>query len=77
MKINHRFLKPKICSLTGKTIFLNEQDAGRAMMRVWSHDTSADIYDLHTYQCGNHWHFGHRSYYEKVRTRFDSESIQS
>lgn len=77
MRINRKYLKPKKCSVTGKTIFLTEQDANRAMFRVWSHDTSANIYDLHVYPCGTHFHFGHKSYYEKVRVRFDTETIQT
>lgn len=38
------------------------------MMRIWSHDTSANIYDLHTYVCPDckSWHVGHKSYYEKT-----------
>lgn len=76
MRINRKYLKPKKCSITGKTIFLTEKDANRAMFRVWSHDTSASIYDLHVYPCGTHFHFGHKSYYEKVRTRFDKETVQ-
>lgn len=66
-----RFKKNKKCSKTGKAKFHTEQDAGRAMMRIWSHDTSADIYDLHVYPCpyatpnDKHFHIGHISYYQK------------
>lgn len=62
-----RFKKNKKCPKTGKSKFHTEQEAGRTMMRIWSHDTSADIYDLHTYQCEfcKSWHVGHKSYYAK------------
>jgi len=62
-----KFRKPKKCKATGKSKFSSERDAGRAMMRIWSHDTSADIHDLHTYiceSCGS-WHVGHISYYQE------------
>lgn len=47
-------------------MFHQEQSAARAMFRIWSHDTKADIYDLHTYVCEHcgHWHIGHKSYYQ-------------
>lgn len=59
--------KPKKCLETGKTKFKTQQLAGRAMMRIWSHDPSADIHDLHTYLCPScgGWHVGHKSYFEK------------
>ena len=62
-----RLRTPKKCKSTGKTRFKVEKFAGRAMMRIWSHDTSANIYDLHTYKCEHcgDWHVGHKSYYEK------------
>lgn len=68
MKVNRRFLKPKKCSVTKKTIYHTEKDAGRGMMRIWSHDTTADIFDLHIYGCSHcgGWHVGHKSYYEKA-----------
>jgi hypothetical protein len=55
----------KKCKATNKTKFKTERLAGKAMMRIWAHDTSANIYDLHTYicpSCGD-WHIGHISYY--------------
>lgn len=61
--------KPKKCLTTNKTKFPNEKQAGRAMMRIWSHDPSADIHDLHTYicpDCGS-WHIGHISYYQQAQ----------
>lgn len=57
------------CKKTRKTSFPNEKKASRAMMRIWSHDPSANIYDLHTYRCDHcsGFHVGHKSYYEKSR----------
>lgn len=62
-----KFRKAPRCKKTGKAKFQNEGQAGKAMMRTWSHVPSADIYDLHTYVCPDcgHWHFGHKSYYAK------------
>lgn len=58
----------KKCSVTKKTMFTTEDKANRAKMRIWSHDPSADIMDLHSYLCEHcgKWHVGHISYYEKV-----------
>lgn len=63
---SRKFKKPKKCPKTGKAKFITEKEAGKVMMRIWSHDTKADIYDLHTYQCEhcNCWHVGHKSYYQ-------------
>jgi len=62
-----RFKKSKKCSKTGKSKFQTEKMAGRAMMRIWSHDRQADIYDLHVYRCPHcsTYHVGHQSYYAK------------
>jgi hypothetical protein len=59
--------KSRKCPTQHKTMFPTEQDAGRAMMRIWSHDPSANIYDLHTYKCPDcgTYHIGHISYYKK------------
>jgi len=65
-------IKPKPrCKQTKKAIFRDEKSAGKAMMRIWSHDTSANIYDLHTYVCEfcKGWHIGHKSYYEKAQMK--------
>lgn len=62
-----RFKKNKKCSKTGKSKFPTESVALKTMFRIWSHDTKADIYDLHAYicpDCGS-WHVGHKSYYAK------------
>lgn len=59
------------CSLFGrKKAFFSRRKAGKTMMRIWSHDPGANIYDLHVYECpdtriGRHWHIGHRSYFER------------
>ena len=68
--------KPKKCGTTGKTMFALKKDASFAMMRVWSHDPSVDILDMHTYQCPhcNSFHFGHKSYYEMSKVN-DTVSI--
>lgn len=62
-----RFKIPKKCSKTGKSKIPTEKEAERARFRIWSHDTSADIYDLHVYKCDHcsTWHVGHKSYYAK------------
>lgn len=69
------------CPTSKKSMFRTEKEAGRVMMRIWSHDSSADIHDLHTYicpDCGS-WHVGHRSYYEmaqkSVATNSQSVSV--
>jgi len=69
----------KKCPKTKKTSFPDEKRAGRAMMRIWSHDTSADIYDLHTYVCPDcgMWHVGHISFYEKVKEKLNEQLSQS
>ena len=76
-----RFLsKPKKCKTTKKTKFKTEKLAGRAMMRIWSHDTTANIYDLHTYLCSDcgGWHVGHVSYYQKsLENKNDRENQTS
>jgi hypothetical protein len=62
-----RLPTPKKCRTTHKTKFKTEKTAAKAMMRIWAHDPSADIYDLHTYicpDCGG-WHVGHKSYYQQ------------
>ena len=66
----------KKCPKTKKTKFSNERKAGRAKMRIWSHDPSADIYDLHTYKCPDcgSYHIGHKSYFEKTQARLDTVS---
>ena len=72
------FLNPKKCQSTGKTSFQTEDRASRAMMRMWSHDPQADIFDLHTYQCPecHFWHIGHKSYYEQAKKN-DTVSISA
>ena len=67
--------KVKKCARTNKTKFSTEKVAGKVMMRIWSHDPSADILDLHTYLCEycGRWHVGHKSYYEK---KLANERIQ-
>lgn len=63
----------KKCKATKKTSFSDEKKANRAMFRIWSHDSSADIYDLHVYPCPDsnppHWHVGHKSYFQKTQER--------
>ena len=67
MKRRFRFPAPKKCPVTRKTMFKKEEWANRAKMRIWSHDPSANIMDLHTYLCPDcgQYHIGHKSYYEK------------
>lgn len=64
----------KKCHKTHKTKFRTEKDASRAIMRIWSHDPSADIFDLHFYKCDacGFLHVGHKSYYEKARAKQES-----
>ena len=73
--MKRRFIKPRQCSSTGKSMFTTEKDAGRAMMRIWSHDTKADIKDLHTYICPDckAWHVGHASYFQKT---LENQNVQ-
>lgn len=63
------FLNPKKCKATGKTSFDTEKMASQSMMRMWSHDPKADIFDLHVYICPdcNKFHIGHKSYYEQAK----------
>lgn len=72
-----KYKKRKKCIKTRKTSFESENTAGQAMFRIWSHDTSADIYDLHTYLCDNckSWHIGHKSYYAKAQAKQQSTSV--
>lgn len=74
-----RFVKAKKCKQTNKAKFPTEKLAGKAMMRTWSHDTSANIYDLHTYicpDCGS-WHFGHISYYQMQLAKQQQASVSA
>ena len=79
---NVRTNLPK-CPTTKKSMFSSEKEAGRAMMRVWSHDPSADIKDLHTYLCSDckSYHFGHISYFQmslaKVDVRISIENVNT
>lgn len=59
--------KPVKCKATGKTRFKDERSANKAMFRTWSHDSSMNIYNYHTYVCPSckGWHFGNKKYYEK------------
>lgn len=67
------------CRSTGKSILPTEKDASRVMMRIWSHDTKADIRDLHTYKCDHcgGWHVGHRSYYEMALKKSEQTSVSA
>jgi hypothetical protein len=66
----------KKCKKTGKTMFTKQSQAQYAMGRVISHDTSVDMFDLHTYVCADckHWHFGHKSYFEQALARSNTVS---
>lgn len=66
----------KKCRATGKRKYHTERQAGKDMMRIWSHDPSANIYDLHTYVCPacKFWHVGHRSKYERKLARLSASS---
>jgi len=61
--------KSKKCPTTKKTIYLDEKSAERGRFYIWSHDTTANIYDLHCYSCEHcgGWHIGHKSYFEKTK----------
>lgn len=65
MKIS-RLPKSRKCKTTRKTMFNKQSQAQRAMMRVISHDPSAEMFNLHTYICPDcgHWHFGNRKWFE-------------
>ena len=74
------FLHPKKCKTTRKTSFADEKAAGRSLTRIWSRDPSADLNDLHTYQCPDCklWHIGHRSKYKmKLEREHGITAIQS
>lgn len=63
------------CPVQHKAMYRTERDASTAMFRVWSHNPSLNIYDMHTYfhdDCGA-WHFGHISYYQKQIERQSNE----
>jgi len=62
--------KSKKCVKTKKTKFHTQILARKAMMWIWSHDPSADLRDLHVYECESckGWHVGHFSD-QKVKTR--------
>ena len=70
--------KTKKCKQTRKTAYPNEKLAGKGLMYMRSHDPSADIFDLHVYKCehGEHFHIGHRSYYEKLQERIHENFSQ-
>lgn len=65
---NHRLYRKnrKKCRVQKKTCYDTEREASFAMFRVWSHDPSMDILDMHTYTCPacKKWHFGHISHYQ-------------
>jgi len=65
---------PKICPVTKKTMFKTEEMANRIKMRIWSHDPSADITDLHVYTCKycEKFHIGHLSYYKMALEQAES-----
>lgn len=67
------------CKETRKAMFPDERSASRAMFRTWSHDSSVNIYDMHTYQCDRcgQWHFGHISYYQKFLEKNNEATISN
>lgn len=64
-RMRKKFHLPKVqkCHKTGKTIYKTQEQARTGMMRVISHDPHADMFDLHTYPCDDHFHFGHQKFY--------------
>jgi hypothetical protein len=79
MRRKFHLSNPKKCKKTGKTQFNDEKKASFAMMRMWSHDPSVNIYDMHTYVCPDclKWHIGHISYYEKSKAKNGTTGISS
>ena len=65
--MKHKSL-PK-CEKTGKSKFKNEAVANKAQFRIWSHDPSSNIYDMHVYQCEHchQYHIGHLSKFLKKK----------
>lgn len=55
------------CKETGKTMYPSMDDAKMGLSHIWSHDPSAKMDDLHTYQCPfcHEYHIGHISAYKK------------
>lgn len=64
--MKRRISNPRKCRTTRKTMFNNQYQASRAMMRVISHDPSAEMFNLHTYVCPDcgKWHFGNKKWFE-------------
>lgn len=60
--------KVKKCKATNKTRYTTQSKASRGMMYIISHDSSVNMFDLHTYKCDScqGWHIGHVSYYQKA-----------
>ena len=74
-----KFRKVPRCFKTKKAKFPTEKLASKAMFRIWSHDTKADIYDLHVYQCPHcsTYHVGHKSYYAKELEKQNQPSLSA
>ena len=70
-----RKMSRKKCPATGKTMIKTEKEAERIRFRIWSHDSKADIYDMHVYVCPKcrHYHVGHKSKYENKLRRMGND----
>lgn len=64
---------PKKCKATGKTRYPTQSRARAGMMYIISHDSSVNMFDMHTYECDSckGWHIGHVSYYQKALQKRD------
>lgn len=66
------------CQKCHKSTYPNRRAAGKALMYIWGNDPSADLRDLHVYECPHlpkdktHYHIGHRSYYQKTQERIQN-----
>lgn len=54
-----------------KTKFPDETTANKVVTRIWSHDPTVKLGDLHSYKCEvcNSWHVGHKKYYDAYLQR--------
>lgn len=73
--MKQRKIKYPHCKPENKTAYPDEDCARRGVTLIWGSDPSADLSDLHVYRClynADHFHIGHRSYYEKFLSKNES-----
>ena len=69
--------KAGVCGSTKKTMYLTEADAQKGMTLIWGADPTADLKDLHVYQCDfcKHFHVGHISAYQKYLEKHERKQM--